>query len=77
MTAGKCGFNFERAPRFRAALQKVLSPYKELYNRKVYEARQSSILLYFKTATPATPATVDDKLTFYIKAGRHTRRCTC
>ena len=58
MTAGKCGFNFERAPRFRAALQKVLSPHKELYNRKVYEARQSSILLYFK---PSTLAMADDK----------------
>lgn len=35
-----------------------LSPYEELYNKKVCDIRQSSILLYFK---PSTSATADDK----------------
>ena len=32
-------FNFERARRFRAALQDVLSTYKELYDRKMCKAK--------------------------------------
>lgn len=34
MTAEKYGFNFERAPRFRAGLQNVLSAYKELHKKR-------------------------------------------
>ena len=46
MIAEKYDFNFERTHKFRAGLQDVLSVYKELYDRKTREAKQSSILSY-------------------------------
>ncbi|XP_059839905.1 tigger transposable element-derived protein 1-like [Hypanus sabinus] len=58
MIAEKYDFNFERACRFRAGLQDVLSAYKELYDRKMCEAKQSSILSFFK---PSTSATAEDE----------------
>lgn len=39
MIAEKYDFNFERALRFKAGLQDVLSAYKELYDRNIYEAK--------------------------------------
>lgn len=51
-------FNFERACRFRASLQDVLSAYKQLHDRKMHEDKQSSILSCFK---PSTSATADDE----------------
>lgn len=46
MIAEKYDFNFERTHKFRAGLQDVLSVYKGLYDRKMGEAKQSSILSY-------------------------------
>ncbi|XP_062926341.1 tigger transposable element-derived protein 1-like [Mobula hypostoma] len=54
MIAEKYDFNFERARRFRAGLQDVLSAYKKLYDLKMREAQQSSILSFFKLCTSAT-----------------------
>ena len=65
MIAEKHDFNFERARRFRAVLQDVLSTYKEFCDSILHEAKQSSTLSYCKSSTSATAD---------IKAGRH-RRC--
>lgn len=54
MTAENHDFKFERACNFRARSKDVLSAHKELYDRKVCEAKQSSILLYFKPSTSDT-----------------------
>lgn len=59
LTAEKYGFNSESVQSFRACLQDNVSAYKELYDRKVHEAKQSSMLLCFK---PSTLAIVDDEL---------------
>lgn len=45
---------FERAPRFRAGLQNVLSAHQKSYNRKMREAKQSGILSHFKASTSAS-----------------------
>ncbi|XP_062887428.1 general transcription factor II-I-like isoform X3 [Mobula hypostoma] len=58
MIAEKYDFNFERTRRFRAGLQDVLSAYKELYDKKMHKAKQSSVLSYFK---PSTSATADNE----------------
>lgn len=79
MTAEKYDFNFERAPnfdRFRAGLQDILNAYEELYDRKIHEAKQSNILLYFKPSTHKPKQMTD----LDIEAGRHIevgRRCRC
>lgn len=51
------GFNFEKAQWFTASFQQVLGDYKKLkklYKQKLYEAKYSSILSYFKPSTSAT-----------------------
>lgn len=73
LTAEKYDFNSERAPnfdRFRAGLQDVLSAYKELYDRKTPEDKQSNILLYFRLSTHQPQQMMD----LDVEAGRH-RRC--
>ncbi|XP_059814230.1 protein LSM12 homolog A-like isoform X1 [Hypanus sabinus] len=54
MIAEKYDFNIERVLSLRAYLQDVLHAYKELYDRKMPEAKQSSILSFFKSSTSAT-----------------------
>lgn len=56
MISEKYDFNFERAD-----LQDVSSAYKELYDRKMHENKQSSILLYFKPSMSNKWATVDSE----------------
>lgn len=58
MITEKYGFNFERAHKFRAGLQDVLSSYKELYERKLHKAKQLCKMSYFQ---PSTLATADDE----------------
>lgn len=43
MIIEKYDFNFEKALRFKAGWQDALSAYKELYNRKMHEAKRLSI----------------------------------
>lgn len=58
MIAEKYDFNFERTHKFRTGWQDVLSVYKELYDRKMREAKQIKHTVLFK---PVTSATADNE----------------
>lgn len=54
VTAEKHDFNFGSARRFRAVLQDVQRTYKDFCDRVLHEAKEASMLSYFKPSTSAT-----------------------